>query len=281
MQNVNDKFAIYFKKFRLKSEFETLKEFAKALANEGLVYKTSLFSHWQSGKRTPRNRKLLINIIKIFVEKGGISSVAEANLFLESANQGYLTQPEKQIFLKKFTNAPMLLPPEIENFIGREKEIISITDKIRINKKILITGMAGVGKTSLAIRLGYLLKNNYPDGVLWAKVDKTNPLNILAKFFQAYGENIFMVKNLTIRAQMFKNLLTDKHLLIILDNVENEQDLKYLIPPLPNLDVIITARKKTFPSLNTAFKINLQSFSEDESFLFLMKSLGKKKSDPT
>ncbi|PJE63877.1 hypothetical protein COU89_00865, partial [Candidatus Roizmanbacteria bacterium CG10_big_fil_rev_8_21_14_0_10_45_7] len=40
-------FASLFKKYRLKSEFETLTEFGGALEKRGLHYEDSIFSHWQ------------------------------------------------------------------------------------------------------------------------------------------------------------------------------------------------------------------------------------------
>ena len=89
-------FASLFIQFRLRSCFSTLFEFGNALAEEGLVYEDSLFSHWQKGDRVPNNRDLLLTVVKIFVDRGGIKSLQEANDFLESAHQGYLTNSEIQ-----------------------------------------------------------------------------------------------------------------------------------------------------------------------------------------
>lgn len=87
-------FAQLFKKYRLKSEFETLADFANALAEEGKFYEESLFSHWQKGTRMPKNRELLIKVINIFVKRGGIYTLQEANEFLTSAGQGHLSDKE-------------------------------------------------------------------------------------------------------------------------------------------------------------------------------------------
>lgn len=87
-------FSSLFRKYRLRSEFETIKEFADALAQQGIVYEESLFSHWQKGRKFPRNRKLLLDIVSLFVGRGGIRTLEEANQLLESTGQGYLTQPE-------------------------------------------------------------------------------------------------------------------------------------------------------------------------------------------
>lgn len=89
-------FAYLFKRYRLRAEFETLCEFGKALAAEGRIYDDSIFTHWQSGKRTPRDRTLLLTILKIFIQRKGITSPKEANEFLASAGFGYLTKEENQ-----------------------------------------------------------------------------------------------------------------------------------------------------------------------------------------
>ena len=62
------KFCILFKKLRLKSEFATLSELGEALNQEGFLIEESIFSKWQSGNRIPRDRKILITVIKIFIQ---------------------------------------------------------------------------------------------------------------------------------------------------------------------------------------------------------------------
>lgn len=87
-------FGPLFKKYRLRSGFATIREFADALAEKGFVFDESLFSHWQKNSRLPKERKLLLTTLKIFIEKEGVSSTKEINVFLESVGQGYLTEQE-------------------------------------------------------------------------------------------------------------------------------------------------------------------------------------------
>lgn len=89
-------FPVLFKRLRLKSGFATLTEFGDALAQEGLIYEDSLFSHWQNGDRIPHDRKLLLTIVEVFIKKSGFSTIDEVNLFLASAGQGYLTEDENK-----------------------------------------------------------------------------------------------------------------------------------------------------------------------------------------
>lgn len=99
-------FGKLFRKFRLKAEFSSLHEFGQALADEGFIYEDSSLSRWQNGSRIPTDRKLLTTIIKILINKNGISSLREANILLESADQGYLTENEIQNISKRFLTFP-------------------------------------------------------------------------------------------------------------------------------------------------------------------------------
>ncbi len=99
------KFAELFKKYRLRSEIESLEVFGDLLSNEGLVYETSLFTRWQRGDRIPRDRRTLIGIITVFSRRMGITTDA-ANRLLEAAGQGYLTETEKESLPGIIDNVP-------------------------------------------------------------------------------------------------------------------------------------------------------------------------------
>jgi hypothetical protein len=93
-QRSDTSFATLFKKYRLRSEIETLSQFGDLLAQEGLVYEPSLFTHWQKGDREPKERRLLLKVISIFVSRGGIKTVNEANKLLGSISQKELDAKE-------------------------------------------------------------------------------------------------------------------------------------------------------------------------------------------
>jgi hypothetical protein len=88
-------FSELFKKYRLRSEFETYSTFGKALACKGYFYEDSIFSHWQKGKRIPSNRHLILKLIEIFLERRSITTKREANEFIASTGLGYLTEKER------------------------------------------------------------------------------------------------------------------------------------------------------------------------------------------
>jgi len=101
MTQESSTFGELFKKYRLKSEFSTLAQFGNALAQEGFIYEDSIYSHWQKNIRVPKDRKLLLTLVKIFIERGGMSSIKDINGFIASAGQGYLTREELTIIEEK------------------------------------------------------------------------------------------------------------------------------------------------------------------------------------
>src|SRR5690606_30403730 len=87
-------FATLFKKYRLRSEIETLAEFGDLLAQEGFIYESSIFTRWQKGDRVPSERGVILKIISIFITNGGITTLSQANSMLESLGMSYLTEAE-------------------------------------------------------------------------------------------------------------------------------------------------------------------------------------------
>lgn len=88
-------FGEFFKEYRLRSAFSNLSLFADALSEKGYLSDFTLFSHWQKGKRIPTRRMILVCVIELFVERGAITTLSQANEFLESAGHGFLTDRER------------------------------------------------------------------------------------------------------------------------------------------------------------------------------------------
>src|SRR5262249_47324744 len=59
------------------------------------------------------------------------------------------------------------LPTDVPDFIGRGRELAALTDAARTATVVAVEGMAGVGKTTLAVHAAHLLTPRYPDGQLY------------------------------------------------------------------------------------------------------------------
>ncbi len=99
LQPTTPTFGQLFKLFRIQAGFNTIGQFADALADHNVIYCESLYYHWQRNNKVPTNRQLLLKIIEVFIENGGITTSNQANTFLESSNSGYLTHSELDFFV--------------------------------------------------------------------------------------------------------------------------------------------------------------------------------------
>ncbi len=276
MTGKTSEFKDLFRKYRLKAEIPTLSEFGHLLAEKGFNYEDSIFSHWQNGSRIPQYRNVLLKLLEIFIERGAISSKEEANEFLVSANQGYLSEEEIKKLPLNLKNSIFQVPSEITNFTGREELLKELTAKDLTGKVILIHGPAGVGKTALAIKLGHILKEKYKDGVLWYKIEEDNIADILLSIAKTLGEDISSIGDLQVRGTVVRSLLSGKNILLFLDSAELSDKVNLLIPNSKFCTTIITSQKNNLKIPINYLDIELSAFTNDEA-LTLFKDVLKEK----
>lgn len=276
MSQITDKFNILFKKYRLKAEISTLSEFGNLLAEKGFNYEDSIFSHWQNGTRIPQYRNILIKLLEIFIERGAINSLSEANEFLASANQGYLSKEELKKIPLMENDQVFQVPNEIENFSGREDTLEKILETDILGKVLVIHGPAGVGKTALAIKLGHLLRDKYKDGVLWYKVEEDNIMDILLSISKTLGEDVSSISDLQVRGTVARSLLASKNILLFLDSAELYPDIDLLIPNSNFCTTVITSQKNQIKAPIDIMDIELNAFTNEEA-LNLFKNVLKEK----
>ncbi len=183
MTKLNRQFALLFKKYRLRSEIETLAEFGDLLAQEGIVYENSIFTRWQNGDRVPSDRKVLLTIIKLFMRNGGIKTFIEANNLLEVLEMATLKEneikdlPSKDLpvsimqsslggLIKDFRNQKNISQIELSYSLGWDNNSMldslengksnSKPDKKIIDKISNILGLNNIEKNQLLLVGNYL-----------------------------------------------------------------------------------------------------------------------------
>jgi len=141
------------------------------------------------------------------------------------------------------TNLPVLIDP----FVGRKKELTEMATIIaRGDRLITILGAGGMGKTRLAIEYAHQHIADYKDGVFFIPLETiTSVDNIL---FQIIERLPFNLSTKISSQQQLLNFLSDKHLLLVIDNWEHLLDgvplLTDILQSAPNVQIIATSREK-------------------------------------
>lgn len=153
---------------------------------------------------------------------------------------------------------PALLPPDIPDFTGRTEHLQKLTglldrgadDPPDVLVVAGIVGMAGVGKTALAVRVAHRLAASYPDGQLHvnlhgAERSSLDPAEVLAQFLRAFGVDWRAIPaDLAERAALYRSRLAGRRVLIVLDNAASEQQVRPLLPGSPTCAVLVTSRRR-------------------------------------
>jgi tetratricopeptide (TPR) repeat protein len=268
-------FASLFKRYRLRSEIETLAEFGDLLTKEGIFYEDSLFTKWQKGERTPKDRKILFSILKIFIRKGGIHTVDEANAFFESTGLGYLTEDEQKNFPELLESSLFFVPRQIPQFIDRNDLSVVITRHLLQGQVTLISGPPGIGKTALAINIAHNLKSAFPDGILWYQLSSSSPMDILLSIAYLYGKDVSNISDLSIRASIVRSLTNNKKILFIFDSLEDESNFEHLLPSSPRCSTLITSIHSFISTESVEVKIHLKPFNANETIALFEMINGK------
>ena len=184
------------------------------------------------------------------------------------------------------------LPATDPNFTGRSIEI----DKIEAiltseNPTALISavsGMGGVGKSTLAKAIGNRLKGQYPDGQLYMDLrgqseSPREPIAVLSEFLvDGFGDD---PQNLPIELdrlqRLFNDRLTGRKILVVLDNAADAAQVEPLLPRVNGCGALVTSREKLvgLSGIGRDSFVPLNVMTIDEAIALLDRLCGDKTQD--
>jgi DNA-binding SARP family transcriptional activator/Flp pilus assembly protein TadD len=166
------------------------------------------------------------------------------------------------------TVRPAQLPADLPAFTGREDELASLLARSRLPRDTVvisaIDGMAGIGKTALAVHAAHQLAADYPDGQLFIDlngftegVDPVAPGEALARLLRALGvPDAQLPRETDERAALYRSVLADRRALVLLDNAATEDQVEPLFPGAPGCLAIVTSRNR-LGGLDSASSLSL------------------------
>jgi DNA-binding SARP family transcriptional activator/tetratricopeptide (TPR) repeat protein len=159
----------------------------------------------------------------------------------------------------KLGAVPRQLPPAVPYLAGRASELEAL-DALRDSyvrrapaaSVLVISGTAGVGKTSLAVYWAHQTGSRFPDGQLYVNLrgfdpsgDPVRPAEAMRSFLHALGVAPAQIPD-TVQAQagLYRSQLASRSMLILLDNARDAEQVRPLLPGNPACLVVVTSRSQ-------------------------------------
>ncbi|WP_051848708.1 AfsR/SARP family transcriptional regulator [Streptomyces sp. NRRL WC-3725] len=153
-------------------------------------------------------------------------------------------------------SVPAQLPADLPCFSGRARQMEQAlalagetSDALRV---LALDGIPGVGKTALAVHFAHRLAARFPDGQLFVDLrgfgsggSPRDPGEVLCEFLEALGVRRWRVPASTeSRAALFRSVLADRKVLVVLDNALDLKQIRPLLPGSPLCMVVVTSRRR-------------------------------------
>lgn len=142
---------------------------------------------------------------------------------------------------------------------------------------VVLSGPAGVGKTSLSVHVAHLLRPSYPDGQIFISLCgfRGEPGEALGRILRALGVmDAHHLDTVEDKLARYRAAISDKRTLIVLDDAASAEEVRPLVPGAPRTTLIVTSRAR-LTTLAGAEHIELRMLSQQESLSLLCGIIGE------
>lgn len=172
---------------------------------------------------------------------------------------------------------PAQLPQRPRKFIGRAAELAWL--QTPGNTPIVISGPTGVGKSDLALYYAYTRTAEMTNGQLYADLSARHaggmpgPYDILDGFLRALGFSADQLSGtLDHRAGLYRTLVAERRLLVVLDNVREEWQVRPLLVETDSSTTLLVSRKRLL-GLRDVRRLHLAPLSRADSVAMIIATL--------
>ncbi|WP_345617780.1 AfsR/SARP family transcriptional regulator [Streptomyces ziwulingensis] len=189
---------------------------------------------------------------------------------------------------------PAQLPADLPAFTGRHSELEEVRallpagdERAESMTTSVVSGMAGVGKTTLAVHLAHEIADRFPDGQLFINLrgfeatgSIMTPEEAIRIFLDALGIPPQRIPaQPEAQALLYRTLLARRRVLVLLDNARDADHVRPLLPGSPGCLVIVTSRNRLTSLIagEGAQPLTLQQLTPADAHDFLRLRLGPKR----
>jgi tetratricopeptide (TPR) repeat protein len=172
--------------------------------------------------------------------------------------------------------ATRTLPRDIASFTGRQQELADLIEAAAGSAGVVgihaIGGMAGVGKTALAVRAAHRLADRFPAGQIFLPLhghtpgqQPVAPADALASLLLTAGVPAGQIPpGLEARMALWRDRLAEGQLLLVLDDAASSEQVGPLLPGGGGSLVLVTSRRH-LTALEDATAVSLDTLPPDEA----------------
>ena len=174
---------------------------------------------------------------------------------------------------------------DLPEFVGRHDELRTLLDTVVAASQPVrgiavhaVDGMPGVGKTVFSIHAAHRLADRFPDGQIFLELHghsptqaPRSPSDALASLLVATGiQQSALPHELDDRARLWRDRITGKKVLLVLDDAASHDQLRPLLPGTPDCFVVITSRHR-LQALDGVHTLPLDVMPSDQATRLLLR----------